>query len=51
VTVADCKAAVAKAKSLGANVYLDTMDIGDEGIVAVLADPQGAVFGLHQRKS
>jgi uncharacterized protein len=50
VTVADCKATVAKAKSLGANVYVDTMDIGDEGIIAVLADPQGAAFGLHQSK-
>ena len=50
VTVADCRATVAKAKSLGANVYVDTMDIGDEGIVAVLADPQGAAFGIHQRK-
>ena len=48
--VADCAAATRKAVSLGATAYLDSMAIGDNGIVSVIADPQGAVFGLHQAK-
>ena len=36
--------------SLGAQTYVDTMQIGDSGSMAVLADPQGAVFALHQAK-
>jgi predicted enzyme related to lactoylglutathione lyase len=51
VEVPDCAASVAKAKSLGAQVYVDTMAIGENGSIAVLADPQGAVFGLHTGKS
>jgi predicted enzyme related to lactoylglutathione lyase len=46
--VADCAATVAKARDLGAIVQLDTMAIGENGSIAVLADPQGAVFALHQ---
>ena len=48
--VTDCAAATRTAISLGATAYLDSMDVGDEGIVSVIADPQGAVFGLHQAK-
>jgi predicted enzyme related to lactoylglutathione lyase len=48
VEVADCQAATAKAKSLGARAYVEPMKIGEEGWVSVLADPQGAVFALHQ---
>jgi predicted enzyme related to lactoylglutathione lyase len=47
VEVPDCAATVAKAKSLGAQVYVDTMSIQESGSMAVLADPQGAVFALH----
>ncbi len=50
VEVADCATAVTKAKSLGAQVYADTMAIGEFGGMAVLADPQGAVFALHHAK-
>jgi uncharacterized protein len=50
VGVQDCKATVSKATSLGANTYVDTMAIGENGLMAVLADPQGAVFALHQGK-
>ena len=48
--VADCAASTRKAAGLGASVYLDSMAIGDNGVVSVIADPQGAVFGLHQGK-
>jgi uncharacterized protein len=47
-SVADIAAAVARAKSLGAQVFVGPMDIGENGKVAVLADPQGAMFALHQ---
>jgi predicted enzyme related to lactoylglutathione lyase len=46
--VADVAAATEKAKSLGANVFVGPMDIGENGKISVLADPQGAVFALHQ---
>ena len=48
VTVADLDAAFAKATSLGATVCVPPMDIGEAGRIAVLNDPQGAGFGLHQ---
>jgi predicted enzyme related to lactoylglutathione lyase len=48
VEVADCKATTTKAKSLGARAYVEPMVIGQEGWMSVLADPQGAVFALHQ---
>ncbi|HVQ32171.1 MAG TPA: VOC family protein, partial [Vicinamibacteria bacterium] len=44
--VADCDAAVAKAKGLGARVYLEPKDIPGTGRFAVLADPQGATFSV-----
>jgi predicted enzyme related to lactoylglutathione lyase len=50
VEVADVAAATEKARSLGAAVYVGPMDIGDNGTISVLADPQGAVFALHQPK-
>ena len=48
VSVTDVDAVVAKATSLGATVCLPPTDIGDAGRIAVLQDPQGAGFGLHQ---
>ena len=48
VSVADVDAAVAKAVSLGASVCAGPMDIGEAGRIAVIRDPQGASFGLHQ---
>jgi uncharacterized protein len=50
VEVADCRAATARAVSLGARAYVDTLQIGKEGSISVLADPQGAVFALHQTR-
>jgi predicted enzyme related to lactoylglutathione lyase len=47
VDVADVAAALAQATSLGAKVYVPPTDIpGSGGRFAVLADPQGAVFGV-----
>lgn len=44
----NCADGVARAKSLGAHVIADTMNIGENGIIAVLTDPQGAFFALHE---
>lgn len=49
VAVPDCAGTEAHARSLGANVYASTFSVGAEGSVAILADPQGAVFGIHQQ--
>lgn len=37
----------AKAKALGAKAYVEPTDIPGGGKFAVLADPQGATFGIH----
>jgi hypothetical protein len=46
VAVEDPDAIVAKAKELGATVYLEPMDVPNVGRLAVLGDPQGATFGI-----
>jgi predicted enzyme related to lactoylglutathione lyase len=43
----DVDETVAKAIELGATVYMAGMDIPDVGRIAVLADPQGAVFAVY----
>lgn len=48
VSVTDIDAAAAKAVSLGATVCAGPMDVGEAGRIAVIKDPQGAIFGLHQ---
>ena len=48
VTVTSVDDSLAKAVSLGAAICLPATDIGVAGRIAVLKDPQGAVFGLHQ---
>lgn len=48
------KSTVAKAKTLGAIVYIEETDVPNVGQFAVLADPTGAVFGLlapHEHES
>lgn len=47
--VADTDATVSKAQSLGGNVLVPAMDI-DQGRFAVIADPQGAAFGVIKMK-
>jgi hypothetical protein len=46
--VADCKGVAAKAARLGASTLLPADVMADVGTIAVLADPQGAVFALYQ---
>jgi uncharacterized protein len=45
--VSDCDATAAKAKELGARLYVPPTSF-EEGRFAVLADPQGAVFAIFQ---
>jgi uncharacterized protein len=46
--VADVNASTEEARGLGAVVYAPPMDVGEGLRIAVLADPQGAVFALFQ---
>lgn len=48
--VADIQAAVETAKSLGGQMLHGPMEITGGDLVAQLADPQGALFALHQAK-
>jgi len=48
VSVRDLDATVAEAVRLGAMTYVDAMDIPSVGRIAVLGDPQRAVFGLYE---
>jgi predicted enzyme related to lactoylglutathione lyase len=50
VLVDDIKVATAKAKSLGANVMKDSVEIPGAGFFSVIADPTGAMLGLWQVK-
>jgi predicted enzyme related to lactoylglutathione lyase len=51
--VSDCEASAAKAKQLGAALYLEPMFLENVGTMSVVADPQRAVFAIFQtaRKS
>ena len=46
--VRDADAATAKAKELGAKVYVEPMTMENVGRWSVIADPQGAVLALFQ---
>jgi predicted enzyme related to lactoylglutathione lyase len=46
--VADCKAEAGKAAQLGASTMMPADLMPEVGTIAVLADPQGAVFALYQ---
>jgi uncharacterized protein len=48
--VSNCDGAVAKAKQLGARVYMEPMTVENVGRWAVVADPQGAVFAVFEAK-
>lgn len=48
IAAADCKATASKAASLGARTLMPAEQIPEVGTIAVLADPQGAVFALYQ---
>lgn len=47
---ARCREATDRAKFLGATPYVENMEISEEGHVSVMADPQGAAFGIHSKK-
>ena len=49
--VSDCDAIAAKAKNLGAQLYMPPMPIEDIGRMAVMADPQGAAFAIFEAAS
>lgn len=51
VTVADANTATARAKELGGDVINDAFDVMDLGRMAVLEDPQGAVFAVWQPRT
>jgi uncharacterized protein len=44
----NCDATAAKARQLGAKFYLEPMTVENVGRMAVIADPQGAVFAIFQ---
>ena len=46
--ITDLQASVAKATGLGATVLLPPTPVPNVGQFAILKDPQGAAFGLHQ---
>jgi predicted enzyme related to lactoylglutathione lyase len=50
VAVPDTNETVAKAKELGATVYVEPTEIPNAGAFAVLGDPQGAVFAVFTSK-
>lgn len=43
-TVADVDAAVAKARELGASIWVESLEVPGAGRMAMLSDPQGATF-------
>jgi predicted enzyme related to lactoylglutathione lyase len=47
--VSDCKASAAKAAQLGAKTFMPADLMEGVGVIAVLADPQGAVFAKGPR--
>jgi len=48
IEVADVDATAKKAKEMGANLYLEPMSMENVGRLAVIADPQGAVFAIFK---
>lgn len=51
VLVDDIAAATAKAKSLGATVVRDVMEVMGMGSLSIIIDPTGATVGMWQPKS
>jgi predicted enzyme related to lactoylglutathione lyase len=50
VQVDDIEAATAKAKSLGATIMRDVMEVMDAGWLSIIIDPTGACLGLWKPK-
>lgn len=51
VLVDDIAAATAKAKSLGATICHDVMEVMDAGSLSIITDPTGAMLGFWQPKA
>lgn len=51
VLVDDIEASTKKAKSLGATIMRDVMEVGDAGWLSIIADPTGAHLGLWKPKN
>lgn len=51
IGVDDVVATTAKARSLGATVIQDVMEVGEYGWMSVITDPTGATFALWKPKS
>jgi hypothetical protein len=49
-SVANTDASVARAKAAGGRIINGPMDVPGEGRVAIMMDPQGAVFAVHSQK-
>ena len=50
VLVPDIRAATDKARTLGAQIIRDAMEVPDAGTLSILIDPTGATIGLWQPK-
>jgi len=50
IQTSDCEKSAAKAKQLGAKLYMEPFKMEDVGTFAVVADPQGAAFAVFQAK-
>ena len=50
VLVDDIKAATQKAKSLGAEIFKDSIEVPDMGWFSIITDPTGATLGFWQPK-
>jgi len=50
VLVDDIKAATTKAKSLGAKIFKDSIEVPNMGWLSIITDPTGATLGLWQTK-
>lgn len=51
VLVDDISAATERARSLGATIAHDVMEVPDTGSFSIIIDPTGATFGLWQPKA
>jgi uncharacterized protein len=51
VAVDDVRASTAKAKTLGARVMKDVVEIPDMGWFSIITDPTGGMLGLWESKS
>lgn len=51
VLVDDIAAATAKARSLGATIIRDQLEIPEAGTLSIITDPAGATLGLWQAKA